>query len=211
MSRRALRVVVAVLVAASTMTAAPAGAATSNRRLPPSDRDALAKIFDPLLEPLGLRTTRATLQRLDTYQPDPKGRHLAIYVEPTGAYSDAEYVANFLAVVRVYLPKVFERWKDLKSFDVCQEPVPGVDDRPEPPPVTQLLANRPAAASIDWKKVTLAGLLAAVREIERRTSSKRQLSVYFAAQLATQPELQAASNEADATSSGGSGAAEYGR
>ena len=59
---------------------------------------------------------------------------------------------------QAFLPEVFERWDELRTFDVCQEPLPGEDDRKEPPPVTQLFGTRAEAADVDWQTVTLAEL-----------------------------------------------------
>jgi hypothetical protein len=197
--RRAAAIgIVVALVVTTVMASTPAGAGTVGRRLPPADRDSLAQIFDPLLETFGLRTTRAALQNLKTYERDPKGRHLAVYVEPTGEYTDAEYVANYVKVARVFLPRVFDRWKGLTSFDVCQEPLPAEDDQLAPPPLTQILTNRRAAAQIDWDHVTLVQLLRAVRQLERTPDPKQQLTAYFAPRLASQPQLSAATSRADA-------------
>ncbi|HUF85625.1 MAG TPA: hypothetical protein VMQ81_13660, partial [Acidimicrobiia bacterium] len=78
------------------VTVALSGAACASddeeRSLPPNDFEQLADIFDPKLEPLGLKLTRGAL--IDTaegrYRPSDTGRHLAVYVEPTGEYTPAE-------------------------------------------------------------------------------------------------------------------------
>jgi len=136
--------------------------------LPPNDFDALAQMFDDELEPLGLRLTRGAL--IDTssgYEESDTGRHLAVYVEPTGEYATADYVDGIVPSAQAFLPEVFERWDRLETFDVCQEPLPGADDREEPPPVTQLYASREEAAEIDWTTVDLGQLVAAAEPARR--------------------------------------------
>ena len=183
-----------------TATGTSAGAVGAGRRLPPPARDALARIFDPMLEDLGLRTTRARLQNLRTYETDPNGRHLAIYVEPIEeTYSDDDYVEQFVEVAQVFLPRVFDRWKGLKSFDVCQEPRPSEDDRAEPPPRTQLLVTRKGSKSVRWRAATLAELLKVALEHQSSTDAARDFSVYFEAALDAQPVLADARAEAAAT------------
>jgi hypothetical protein len=56
-------------------------------RYPPNNVLELKEMFDPQLEPLGLRLTRGALieRATDTYSPSSKGNHLALYVEPIGA------------------------------------------------------------------------------------------------------------------------------
>jgi hypothetical protein len=138
-----------------------AGPASPRLDLPPNDRERLAELFDPQLAPLGLRLTRGTLIDAEGgYRPSNTGRHLAMYVEPTGPYTPAQYAQGIVPSARVFLPAVFERWDQLETFDICQEPVPGTDDRAEPPPVTQLYVTRKEALDIDWGAVRLADLLA---------------------------------------------------
>jgi hypothetical protein len=161
--------VVFLLLAAAAFAGAACGSdGTEERSLPPNDLEQLADVFDAELEPLGLKLTRGAL--IDTsngrYRPSDTGRHLAVYVEPTGEYTTAEYAKGIVPSAQVFLPEVFERWDLLETFDVCQEPLPVVDDRKEPPPVTQLFLSRAEAGEFDWKDVTLAELLAA-REPER--------------------------------------------
>lgn len=132
--------------------------------LPPDDREAVAAMFEPALEDLGLRLTRAGLADSPGSGQDPslRGRHLALYVEPLDAdHSAAEYLDTLIASARVFLPAVFERWPDLASMDVCQEPPPGVDDRTAPVPYTVLEMGRDEAAQIDWSTIDLAGLAGA--------------------------------------------------
>jgi hypothetical protein len=147
----------AVLLVSVSLVTGPAGAAPIHPRaddLPPPTEAAIASIFDAHLAPLGLHVSRAALQQPPTYAPDPKGRHLAVYALPSGKYDTADYERNIVKVARAFLPTVFRRWKGLLSFDVCQEPLPALDSRAEPPPVTQLLVTRRGAARIDWSHVT---------------------------------------------------------
>jgi hypothetical protein len=197
--RPSAAVVVVALVAASAMLTAliaavvaspgPAGA-TKPPDLPPSERTQLARRFDPALAPLGLRVSRGVLQNLRTYTADPTGTHLALYVEPSRAYTNADYVTNFTKVTGLFVPMVFDRWKGLKSFDVCQEPPPGVDDRPEPPPVTQIFVRRKALTRVEnWKTASLEELLGAVSTAETASSD---YSVYFNSDVQTDPAFQRA-------------------
>lgn len=160
---------------ASSRAAAPAtdaGAATpgvpaadaGGDELPPDDYEALAAIFEPALEPLGLRLTRGSLADSPGAGEDPslRGRHLAVYVEPVSAdHGAGDYLDTLITSARVFLPGVFETWPGLASMDVCQEPPPGVDDRQVPPPYTVLELGRAEAADVDWATVDLAGLLEA--------------------------------------------------
>jgi len=145
-----------VALAASGITATAAGAADSS--LPPSARKDLVAIFAGKVKPFGLRVTRAALVN-PTQARDPKGTHLAIYVEPTGDYTPEDYINGTVDVSKVFLPYVFTRWKGLKSFDVCQEPRPAVDNRPKPDPETQAYATRAGSKLVDWKTVDVAAMI----------------------------------------------------
>lgn len=132
--------------------------------LPPDDEEAVAAMFGPALEDLGLRLTRAGLADSPGSGQDPslRDRHFALYVEPLDAdYAGAEYVDSLITSARVFLPRVFDEWPDLASMDICQEPPPGTDDRTAPVPYTVLEMSRDEAAQIDWSTVDVAGLLAA--------------------------------------------------
>lgn len=133
------------------------------RPLPPNDPTTLASIYDPLVEPFGLRVTRAALidRAEGGYEVSDTGRHLALYVEPTGDYSTDDYLAGVWDVAAVVTPDVFARYTDLDSYDLCQEPRPIDDDRPEPPPVSQIDVGREAAAGIDWEGGSLVDLVRA--------------------------------------------------
>lgn len=70
---------------------------------------------------------------------------------------------QFLAGIRdvaVVFSDVFERWPDLESYDVCQEPnADGVADTDEPLPVTQIELTKAENAAIDWDSVTVVDLV----------------------------------------------------
>jgi hypothetical protein len=177
------RALALLLLLAVTAGAACASDAGEERSLPPNDFQKLADIFDPQLKPLGLKLTRGAL--VDTsngrYRPSDTGRHLAVYVEPTGDYTLADYAEGIVPSAQVFLPLVFERWDELDTFDVCQEPLPGVDDRKEPPPVTQLLVSRAEARELDWNDVSLADLLAA------KEPARASFTLYVAPEVMTDP------------------------
>ena len=132
-------------------------------RFPPGDVDELRALFEDELDGLGLRLTRGSLVDSETdYDRSDDGTHLAVYVEPTSdEYDDADYIHGLHRVTAVFAPTVFERWAGLQSFDVCQEPPPGVDDRDEPTPLTQINLTRDQSAAIDWEKADTATIVAA--------------------------------------------------
>ena len=125
-------------------------------------------LYDPVLEPLGVRLTRGALIDIsnEQYVRSNEGHHLALYVEPISDYSNDQYVAGFWNVTALITPDVFARWPDLESYDICQEPLPSVDDGPEPFPITQINLTREAAATIDWTNGELVDLLVAARTNE---------------------------------------------
>ncbi len=131
----------------------------------------------PKVELLGLRITRAAVV-------DTENRHLA----------------GTATVSRVFLPFVFDRWPGLRSFDVCQEPLPETDDRAEPPPETQVFVLRGGVDTVDWKHADLAELLAqGVRASNEAGDSKQvKLSVFVAKHLRTAPEFTDAFDRASA-------------
>ncbi len=182
-----------LIVAAALASAIPAGAAAPGRRLPPSTRDELAQIFDAKVRDLGFKTTRALLQNLDTYAADPKGRHLAIYLEPIDdEFTNDEYVASFDDVAKVFLPLVYKRWKGLKSFDVCLEPVASEDGSVAPPPITQLVVTRRGVRVLDWKDATLVDMIVASVEHKATEYDDADVYIFFDDRLDTVPELRQA-------------------
>ena len=171
--------------------ASPAGAAGLD--LPPAQKAALAKTFRAELKPFGLRVSRGLLQDGATYEPDPKGTHLALYVEPMSSnYSTRDYVKNYAKIARVFVPMVFERWESLQSFDICQEPFD--DARKAPPPVTQVFVTRSALDRVDWDRASLVDMLAAAPANRRQRGV--DYYVYFNADLRSESTFQAAAEAA---------------
>lgn len=123
------------------------------------DREQIDAILGDELATLGMVITRASI--IDTvngvYTPTPEGNHLAIYVEPMSADFD-DYASSTVDLARLLLPSVFERWPTITSFDICQEPPPGVDDRETPQSVTVLEVTREGAGRVDWSSIDLADL-----------------------------------------------------
>lgn len=180
------------------------------QRLPPNDVGSLRALYDPALEALGVRVTRAEL--VDTtgnkYVPANDGRHLAIYVEPIADYSDEQYLNGFWNVTALMTQDVFERWADLESYDLCQEPLPAVDDSPEPFPVTQVNISRGAASTIDWQDGDLVDLLVVARTdpdarivVNRRI---RDTPAYVAADAAARTKAAAATTNTSAAAAAAS-------
>jgi len=148
------------------VAAARLPAVATDQTLPPQDVNSVRRIYDEAFASMGLRLTRAALIDLEggRYEPSPDGRHLALYVEPIDpAYSTDDYAERLWTLSALVTPDVFERWPELESYDICQEPHPDVNDDPEPPPVTQLNITRPKAALIDWAGGDLVELLIAAR------------------------------------------------
>ena len=164
-------VVAAVLIATTGCSSASSG--SQSKQLPPNDKAAIERVFAPKLARLGVRLTRGTLVDLKTAKPSATGTHLAVYVEPTGDYTPDQYAAGTAKTLRAFVPTAFERWGGLESFDICQEPLPGVDDRPEPPPVTKVTLTRAASDKIRWNGLDLSALLTDANRL-----GTRALSVY---------------------------------
>jgi hypothetical protein len=192
---------VAALVVALTLSAAalalvvgPSTAGAASPDLPPPKQAALAKMFRDELKPLGLRVSRGLLQRAETYEPDPTGTHLALYVTPTSSkYANADYVKNFAKLTRVFVPMVFNRWNGLQTFDICQEPMN--DPRDSPPPVTQIFVGRTALERVgNWKRATLVELLAAAPKERRQRGA--DYYVYFNPDIRQDPQFQVAADAA---------------
>lgn len=191
---RARRLVALGVLLALTLLAGQVPVASAGPRepsLPPSSRNDLAAIFDKKVKPFGLRVTRAALVN-PRQRRDPSGTHLAIYVEPTGDYTIDDYLAGTVDVSRVFLPFVFERWKGLKTFDVCQEPRPPVDDRKVPAPETQVYATRAGAKLVDWKTVDVATMITTSRDEATAAGKQRpvRFSLFVAKHLQNTPAYQ---------------------
>ncbi|HEY4396155.1 MAG TPA: hypothetical protein VGO28_00645 [Acidimicrobiia bacterium] len=164
------------------------GAGDSANALPPNDKAAIERVFKPALARLGVRLTRGALIDLKTAKPSATGTHLAVYVEPTGDFTPEDYARGTVKTLRAFLPETFRRWGGLKSFDLCQEPLPAADPRPEPPPVTKIELTKSASRKMRWDKLDLAGLL---RDVNRLGSGA--LSVY------AKPDVRLTSFYQDAT------------
>jgi hypothetical protein len=169
----------------------PAGA-VEPASLPPSARKDLVAIFEQKVKPFGLRVTRAALVNPATQKRNPNGTHLAIYVEPTGDYSIEDYLDGTVDVTKVFLPYVFNRWKSLKSFDVCQEPRPAVDSRAVPAPETQVYATRAGNKLVDWKTVDVATMIRTSQEeaAATPTNGDPRFSLFVAKHLQITPAYQ---------------------
>ena len=133
----------------------------------PADLDDVRAVFADDLADLGLRLTdRGGVLERDGYVESTTGTHLALYVEPIGAYSDDDYAEGILTTARLLGPEALRRWDALESFDVCQEQ-PGtttVDGEPDLAPYTQLDMTRAQVEALDWDTLTLAELLAVASE-----------------------------------------------
>lgn len=161
--------------------------------LPPDDVTTMRRFYEPLLDPMGLTLTRAALidRSNGGYDPSPTGTHLALYVEPARPLTDDEFVANLWDLSAAVTPDLFARWAGLESYDICQEPNPGEDDRPEPFPVTQIDLTREAAGRVEWSTGDLTDLLVAARTVP-------DLKVRVERQLRESPSYVAAVEAADA-------------
>ena len=124
--------------------------------LPPESFEELQRIFAPRFEALGMTLTRASMVELDG------GPHLQLYIEPPGSFTTEEYVANIVPTTAAVVPFIFDEWADLASFDVCQEPPPGVDDSVAPEQVSVVALTRGQAADLAWPDPQLADLMGAV-------------------------------------------------
>ena len=127
--------------------------------LPPGDDEGIEDIFQPFFDPLGLEFTYGSIQELES------GKHLALYVEPTGPATDEQYLERLLSSSAVVIPFLFDEYPGLNSFDICQEPVPtGPDDPPQPEPRTVVHLTRAQAGTVeDWATATLVDLITASR------------------------------------------------
>jgi len=127
--------------------------------LPPRTFADLQGIYQPLVDGMGLRLTRAAVIRIKT------GPHLQLYVEPTGtAISPQDYLARIVPLAKAIVPDAFAAYPGIATFDICQEPPPGVDDSPEPPPITVLFLTRAQVESVHWDTVTLRDLRKLVQD-----------------------------------------------
>jgi hypothetical protein len=182
MRLRRLAILVALAVAVATTacgddksdTSTPAAvgetdATTAQEPFPPNNFEELAVVFDPMLEPMGLHLTRGALidRAGGGYEESDTGTHLALYVEPIDdGYTTADYVAGVYDVTALITPYVFDRWTDIETYDICQEPPNSEDDSPEPFPVSQVEVARPFAEGFNWEDGDLADLLRGDQDTE---------------------------------------------
>lgn len=134
---------------------------------PPGDADGIAALINPMVADLGLRFTYGSLidrTANGTFEASPTGDHFAVYVEPVGEYTDAEYIENTWILAERLTPFLFATYPGLESYDICQEPRPTENDEAIPPPTTQLDIFRGPAAEIDWENGSLATLIASNRD-----------------------------------------------
>lgn len=103
-----------------------------------------------------MRLTRASLVEIEG------GAHLQLYVEPIGPFEPQQYLDSIVPTTAAVVPFIFDEWPALASFDVCQEPAPGVDDSVAPEQVTVVALTRDQAASLNWPDPDLADLMRAV-------------------------------------------------
>lgn len=198
-ARRLLGIVAAGVVvgAAAVGCSSRSGGGDSSKALPPNDKAAIERFFKPALERLGVRLTRGALIDLEASKPSATGTHLAVYVEPTGDFTPEDYARGTVKTLRAFLPVAFEMWGGLKSFDLCQEPLPAADARPEPPPVTKVELTRSASRTVRWDNLDLAHLLR-----DARRMGPRALSVYATPDVRLTGFYQDATVKARANTSG---------
>lgn len=156
--RVAFAVLIAIALGACGYDGDDSGGPPEASASPPTTVEELAEVFDPQLEPMGLRLTRgALIDRSDGgYVPSADGDHLALYVEPLADvdFDTADYVEGIGTVTALVTPQVFDRWEAVQTYDICQEPPADVDDRDAPPPYTQIEIGRAEAAGVDWDTAT---------------------------------------------------------
>ena len=147
-----------------------AGSTSDPPGLPPARALDLEPLYGEALASLGMQLTDrgGTIDRADGgYEASPTGRHLALYVEPIDDRTIDEYFDGILDVALVF-SDVYDRWPDLESYDVCQEPTdPDGTQGPEPLPVTQIELSRAQSDAIDWDTATVEDLVRASRPARR--------------------------------------------
>ncbi len=172
MIRNTLLAMAVAIVLASCGDDGAASPTTVGEPYPPDTIAELAEIFDPQLEPLGLRFTRgALIDRSDGgYVPSAEGEHLALYVEPLDGvdYDTADYVDGVGTVTALVTPYVFDRWSGVETYDICQEPPTEIDDSDAPVPYTQIEIDRESAEAVDWDTATTATVIELGRDADLR-------------------------------------------
>lgn len=154
----------APLADTTSTTAAPT---TTARPLPPHEKEDLVEALGAIALPLGYEISRAALIDRDTYEVTPEGGHLAIYLAPVSDLSVDEFAADLPAIASAFIPLVFDRWPELESFDVCQEPFGS--EQETPPSLTIVDLTREAAQELDWALVDLPTLIGAASEVDGLT------------------------------------------
>lgn len=132
--------------------------------LPPVDAINAEGLFGDRFTELGLRLTNrgGLIDRSNGgYVKSVRGDHYALYVEPIDdSYSIEDYADNLIVLARMVGPELMERYPDLVSYDICQEPPAGeIEDR-YPPPATQIVLGRDLVEAVDWETATVDDLLA---------------------------------------------------
>lgn len=132
-------------------------------RLPPVDAINAEGLFGDDLAALGLRLTNrgGLIDRSNGgYVKSVLGDHYALYVEPIDAgYTAADYADNLLVLARLVGPALMDRYPDLASYDICQEPPAGEAEDRYPPPATQIDLTREHVEAVDWDNATVDDLL----------------------------------------------------
>ncbi len=176
----------------TTSTTAPTTESTAaSDPLPPPGALDIEPLYGEALAELGLKLTErgGLIDRSGGgYYPSDTGTHLALYVEPIDDRTVPQYIDGIRSVAVVF-GDVFDRWPELESYDVCQEPE---DDggEAEPLPVTQIELTRAEADAIDWATVTVVDLVRASR------ADPRGLALRVSSRLANDPAFEAIVNEA---------------
>ena len=78
-------------MAALVLLTVAVGCGDDDEGLPPGDDEGLAEVFQPFFEPLGLEFTYGSVVDFRG------GKHLQLYVEPTGPATDEQYLERMLA------------------------------------------------------------------------------------------------------------------
>ena len=136
--------------------------------LPPPTALELEPLYGDALAAVGMRLTdRGGLidRSGGGYVASASGQHLALYVEPIDAdRTMQEYFDGILDVALVF-SDIYDRWPELQTYDVCQEPPdPDGNQGEEPLPVTQIELTRAQSDAIDWDSVTVEDLVRGAQE-----------------------------------------------
>ena len=134
-----------------------------NHGLPPDDLEQLESLFSETFGRFGVRLTRGSLQDGRTRQASAAGTHLALYVEPLAEpWTNSRYLETMVPLTKTLTPSVFDRWPELESFDICQEPAG--EYNADQTPVTAVDLSRRAAHALESGDDLLTLMLAAYRD-----------------------------------------------